>query len=133
MDATDVVTVFLLHDDRILLLRRSEEVGTYRGRWAGVSGYVERDPLDQAYVEIEEETGLGRRDVVLIRAGEPLLVHDRGNDRLWRVHPFLFTVNDPERIRLDWEHVQRRWVWPGEIEDLDTVPGLADALQRVRP
>lgn len=133
MDATDVVTAFLLHDDRILLLRRSEKVGSYRGRWAGVSGYVERDPLEQAYVEIEEETGLGRRDLDLIRAGEPLLVHDRANDRLWRVHPFLFAVDDPERIRLDWEHVQRRWVWPGEIEDLDTVPGLAKALQRVRP
>lgn len=133
MDATDVVTAFLVHDDRILVLRRSGKVGTYRGRWAGVSGYVEHEPLEQAYIEIEEETGLGRDDVTLIRAGEPLLVHDPAEDRLWRVHPFLFSVAEPERIRLDWEHVQRRWIWPGEIEDLDTVPGLADALARVYP
>ncbi len=133
MDATDVVTAFLIHDDRILVLRRSGKVGTYRGRWAGVSGYVEHAPLEQAYIEIEEETGLGRDDVTLVRAGEPLLVHDREEGRLWRVHPFLFSVADPKRIRLDWEHVQRRWIWPGEIEDLDTVPGLADALARVYP
>ncbi|ELK44964.1 translation initiation factor aIF-2B subunit alpha, partial [Haloferax sp. BAB-2207] len=39
-----VVTVFLRHDGRVLLTRRSDAVGTYQGRWAGVSGYVEGDP-----------------------------------------------------------------------------------------
>lgn len=133
MPATEVVTAFLIHDGRILVLRRSEQVSTYRGRWAGVSGYLERAPLDQAYAEIAEETGLGRDDVTLVKEGAPLHVHDTENDLLWRVHPFLFAVRDPARIRLDREHVQRRWVWPAEIEGLDTVPGLADALARVYP
>ena len=133
MPETDVITIFLIHDGRIMVLRRSGKVATYRGLWAGVSGYLEQAPIEQAYTELEEETGLGRDDVVLLKEGAPLDVYDRERDRLWRVHPFLFAVDDPARIRLDWEHVERRWVWPGEIERLDAVPGLADALQRVYP
>ncbi len=131
--ATDVVTVFLVHDGRILVLRRSDEVGTYPGRWAGVSGYLESAPLDQAFTELGEELGLGRDDVELLKEGAPLHVRDEEIGRMWRVHPFLFSVKDETRLRLDWEHVQRRWVWPGEIDQLDTVPGLADALHRVYP
>ena len=133
MPRSEVVTAFLIHDGRILVLRRSEKVGTYRGRWAGVSGYREQAPLDQVYTELSEEVGLGRDDVELLKQGGPLDVYDRENKRLWRVHPFLFEVEDPSRIRLDWEHVQRRWVWPGELDQLDTVPGLADALHCVYP
>lgn len=135
-DVTEVVTAFLRHDGRILVLRRSDAVETYRGRWAGVSGYLEQAPLDQApldqaLTEIAEETGLGPADVTLVKAGDPLLVHDRDADRKWRVHPFLFEVRDPTRIRLDWEHRERRWAWPAEIDDLDTVPALAETLRRV--
>ncbi len=133
MPVSEVVTAFLIHDGRILVLRRSDKVGTYRGRWAAVSGTIEQAPLDQAYTELDEETGLGRDDVELLKQGDPLLVFDRDNERTWRVHPFLFAVKDPSRIRLDWEHVQRRWVWPGEIDRLDTVPDLAEALLTVYP
>jgi len=129
----DVVTAFLIHDGRILVLRRSDRVGTYRGLWAGVSGYLEAEPLEQAYREIAEETGLDRDAVSLVKAGAPLRVDDRESGRRWRVHPFLFAVADPAGIRLDWEHRERRWVWPNEIERLETVPALADALARVYP
>src|SRR5262249_21058093 len=55
---THVVTCLLLRTDqqetRMLLLRRSQRVGSYRGRWAGVSGFVEPNvsPDEQAYTEI---------------------------------------------------------------------------------
>jgi ADP-ribose pyrophosphatase YjhB (NUDIX family) len=39
----DVVTVFLTHRSKILVLKRSREVGTYKGHWAGVSGYLESE------------------------------------------------------------------------------------------
>ena len=133
MPVIEVVSAFLIHDGRILVLRRSDKVSTYRGRWATVSGYLEQAPLDQAYTELDEETGLGRDDVVLLKEGDPLLIHDHDNDRTWRVHPFLFEVKDSSRIRLDWEHVDRRWIWPGELDGLDIVPGLGDALKRVYP
>lgn len=143
MPATDVVTVFLVHDGRILVLRRRDKVGTERDRWAGVGGYLEqapsdratRDlaPRDRAYTEIAEETGLGPNDIELVKEGDPLHVRDREADRLWRVHPFLFAVTNVAGLRLDRERVERRWVWPTEIEQLDTAPQLADALRRVYP
>jgi len=128
-----VVTSFLEHAGQILLLRRSARVGSYQGRWAGVSGSIEagRTPLEQAIVEIEEETGLLPEDVRVLASGEPLEVVDRQLGRRWIVHPFRFEVIRPEKLRLDWEHTEARWVAPVEIDSYPTVPGLAEAWRRV--
>ncbi len=146
MRDTSVVSCFLLRrgeggpstrstssgQAEILLLRRSHRVSTYRGLWATVSGYLEAEsPLEQAYREIEEEVGLGRGDVRLLAQGEPLVVPDATIDTRWTVHPFLFETLRPERLRLDWEHTESRWVRPEELPDLETVPALAEALARV--
>jgi len=138
MRQANVVTCFLLRrsgdGDEILLLQRSQQVGTYRGRWAGVSGYIEEtDALTQAYTEIEEETGLTREGVQLLRTGDPLEVVDAEADRRWIVHPFLFEVEEPDRIRTDWEHTETRWIRPEDILRYETVPQLAETLMRVYP
>jgi len=138
MREAKVVTCFLVRrsggGEEILLLRRSQRVSTYRGRWAGVSGYIEEtDPLTQAYTEIEEETGLAREDVQLLRTGEPLEVVDAEADRRWIVHPFLFEVREPARIRTDWEHTETRWIRPKDIFRYETVPQLAETLMQVYP
>ena len=66
----DVVTVFLTHRSKILVLKRSGEVSTYKGHWAGVSGYLEsNNALAQALTEMAEEVGLGEEDVTLLKAG----------------------------------------------------------------
>src|SRR5690242_20106471 len=58
---TQVVTCILLRIDqaetRMLLVRRSQKVGSYHGHWAGVSGFVGPNitPDEQAYTEIREE------------------------------------------------------------------------------
>ena len=128
----DVVTVFLTHRSKILVLKRSREVGTYKGHWAGVSGYLEsEDPLKQAYTEMAEEVGLSKQDVTLVKAGNPLEIVDDAQNRAWRVHPFLFAVHEPDKIRLDWENIARRWILPEEIDQLKTVPALKETLDRV--
>jgi ADP-ribose pyrophosphatase YjhB (NUDIX family) len=128
----DVVTVFLTHSDKVLVLKRSSKVGTYRGHWAGVSGYLEsEDPLQQAYTEMAEEVGLSKQDVTLLKAGKPLEIVDDAQDRAWRVHPFLFSVHEPDKIRLDWENIAMRWILPAEIAGLQTVPALKETLDRV--
>lgn len=128
-----VVTAFLTHEHRVLLARRSERVGTYRGMWAGISGYVERLPLDQAYVEISEEADLPREDVRLRGIGIPIEIEDTALDRAWLVYPFLFEVSRPDSMAFDWEAEETRWVSPEEIIGLRTVPGLARALESVWP
>lgn len=128
----NVVTVFLTHGSKILVLKRSREVGTYKGHWAGVSGYLEsEDPLKQAYTEMAEEVGLSKQDVTLVKAGNPLEIVDDAQNRSWRVHPFLFSVHEPDKIRLDWENIAMRWILPEEIDQLKTVPALKETLARV--
>ena len=131
LEEKHVVTCFLEHGRKILILRRSSRVGTYRRSWAGVSGYIETNDVDQAFTEISEETELYKKDLRLIKKGKPLEVIDKNLNRKWIVHPFLFHVKAPEKIKTDWEHTEVKWIKPGELKKYETVPGLAKALARV--
>lgn len=125
-----VVTAFLERaDGRVLLLRRSSRVGSFRGRWAGISGYLETPaPIDQARREIAEETGIAAEAPTLRSAGPPVLARD--GTRVYVVYPFRFRVADTE-VRLDWEHTEAEWVTPDEIDRRDTVPKLGRAWRSV--
>ena len=105
-----VVTCFLESGGEILLLRRSGQVGSYQGRWAGVSGYIETTPDEQALVEIEEEAGLCGEDLKLIKRGKPLPVEDEKLGVRWVVHPYLFHIKERDKIKIDWEHKEVRWI-----------------------
>jgi len=131
MKKIKVVTSFLEHDGKILILRRSDKVRTMKHKWAGISGYIESNetPLERALKEIEEEVGLKKEDVKLIRAAEPLEVPDQERDILWLVHPYIFKTSNTN-IRLDWEHDQYKWIDPKEIVSYDTVLMLKETLQR---
>jgi nicotinamide-nucleotide amidase len=126
-----VVTCFLESENRILILRRSRRVGTYQGQWAGVSGYIEAAPDDQALQEIREEVGLDNQEVLLIKKGQTLETLDRKLKIKWIVHPYLFHVKDPSKIKIDWEHVEYKWIKPEEIDDYSTVPKLKEALNAI--
>ena len=137
--ATHVVTNFVLRRDRgrdeLLLVQRSEKVRTYQGAWAGISGYVEPGvtPLQQAYTELSEEAGLAQDDLRLLRGGEPVAFRDEALGQSWVVHPFLFEIARPDRVRTDWEATSMQWVTPEQLHQLPTVPMLAEALERVYP
>ena len=126
-----MVTCFLESDGEILLLRRSGQVGSYQGRWAGVSGYIETTADEQALTEIEEETSLAREDLKLIRKGRPLVVKDDKLGVKWVVHPYLFHIKDRDKIKIDWEHKEARWIQPRDIDNFETVPKLQETLARV--
>lgn len=127
----NVVTCFLESDGEILILRRSEQVGSYQGRWAGVSGYVEATSDEQALVEIKEEAGLGGEDISLIKKGEPLSVEDEKLGVRWIVHPYLFHIDERDKVRIDWEHKETVWIKPEEIDNYQTVPMLKETLAQV--
>ena len=128
-----VVTCFLEHDGAICILRRSDKVGTYKGAWAGVSGYIEsgHSPFEQAMIEIEEEAHLSLADVEFIKEGDPLVAVDRQMGRKWIIHPYHFRVEDTEKVRIDWEHTEFKWIDPEEIAEYETVPKLREAWNRL--
>jgi 8-oxo-dGTP pyrophosphatase MutT (NUDIX family) len=124
VEGVEVVTSLLQRDDgKLLLLQRSSRVGSFGGRWAGVSGFLEsRPPEEQARREIVEETGLAAADIELRATAEPIYVRDGRHGYI--VHPFLFGARRSD-VRLDWEHSELRWVAPQEIGSYPTVPKLA--------
>jgi 8-oxo-dGTP pyrophosphatase MutT (NUDIX family) len=130
-----VVTCILEHDGKILLLKRSKLVGTYRGLWGGVAGYVEEleEPYDTAIKEIREEAGIDADAVELVRKGNPIEFSDTYDGRRynWIVYPFLFHIQSKELVQIDWEHEEYRWVHPSEVKKLDTVPGLDDVVAQL--
>ncbi len=129
---THVVTNILRRTDttphKILLVRRSQRVGSYQSHWAGVSGFVEQDvtPEEQAYTEIREETGLQRNQVRLLQRGAVVEYIDAEINRHWYIHPFLFEVLTPDAIKTDWEAVDMRWIGPSELVQFETVPKLQE-------
>ncbi|AQL43178.1 initiation factor 2B [Halorientalis sp. IM1011] len=141
MDETPVVTCFLRNRGDVLLLSRSEAVGSYTGRWGGVAGHVAREdepatdpdstPDAAARREIDEETGLADA-VTLVRRGDPFPVEDADLDRRWLVHPYLFDCTSRD-VTLDDETTDCEWVPPTEILRRRTVPQLWTSYDRVRP
>ena len=128
VEAKPVVSAFLRNRGRYLVVRRSDRVGSFRGRWSAVSGYVEgdEDPRHRAAQEIREETGMkGAR----FRRGAAPVVTRLGNTA-FVVHPFLFDAPQ-RRVRLDWENVEYRWITPDELNRLSTVPRLELVLERL--
>jgi len=123
-----VVTAILRNRGHILLVRRSEKVGSFRGRWSAISGHIEgrEDPKHRAVVEVREETGL--RGIVFRSAGEPVLARDGAT--MYIVHPFLFEAPS-RRVHLDWENVEHRWIRPEELHRFETVPRLTDVVSAV--
>ncbi len=132
MEYKSVVTSFLQADQRILLLRRSTRVGTHKGKWAAVSGYLEgsETPLQRAQTEIREEVGIESDQISLIRAGEALRAFDEQTAIVWTVYPFLFEALSRE-IRLGWENTEYKWIEPYELGWYATVPKLKETFDRV--
>ena len=132
---TPVVTNFLMRSDgaepRILIVRRSQRVGSYHARWAGVSGFIEAGvtPDEQAYTEIREETGLPHEAVRMLKRGAVVEYEDASIGRHWYIHPYLFEVLTPDAISLDWEATEMRWIPPSELKNYEAVPKLAEAYE----
>ena len=127
--ATDVVTVFPRHGPDVLLLQRSDAVGSYPGLWGAVAGHAEGDPTAAARRELQEEAGV--EDATLVRRGEPFDVDDPEHGT-WRVHPFLFDA-ETRAVETDWETAAREWTAPTELRHRDTVPDLWRSYASVRP
>ena len=132
---THVVSCFLVRTDmdqpRLLIVQRSQRVGSYKAHWAAISGFLETGvtPDEQAYTEIREETGLQGNQIRMLKRGKVIEYEDASIGRHWYIHPFLFEVLTPHAITLDWEATEMRWIVPSEILDYETVPRLEEAYR----
>ncbi len=133
MKTKRVVTCFLRHDEKILLMKRSDKVGSYKGKWGVAAGYIEdadRNVLERAITEVREETGLKEDEIELVKRGGPFLFTDERIETTWHIHPFLFEAKR-NNIKIDWEHTEFKWIEIKDFDNYDAVLNLKESLRRV--
>ena len=130
MRKTRIVTSFLNHNDKILILKRSQQVRTMKGLWSGVSGIIENNemPIKRARIEIFEEVGIKEQNVELIKSGKEISVESpQYKNHQWVIFPFLFQTEISD-IKLNWENSEFRWIHVNEFKEFNTVPSLEKIL-----
>ena len=130
MRSTKIVTSFLKDNDKILLLKRSNQVKTMKGLWAGVSGIIENDekPIRRAKIEIFEELGITEDKIKFLKSSPEMNVHSpQYENHEWEIFPFLFEAKNPV-INLNWENSQYLWITLDEIKNYETVPSIDKVL-----
>lgn len=112
-------------------MKRSNKVRSYQGYWGVVAGYLEKEdskPLERALLEVAEETRITTLE--LIKEGKPFELVDEELQIKWVVHPFLFKVNT-DKVKIDWEHTEFKWIKPEEISKYKTPPFLKDVMESI--
>lgn len=130
MRSTKIVTSFIQDKQKILILKRSNDVKTMKGLWAGISGIIEKNepPLTRAKIEIYEETGISEDKIKLVNNASVLKINSpQYENHEWEIFPFLFEAKKPE-IKLNWENSEYTWITIDELKNYDTVPSLEKVL-----
>jgi len=132
-DIAPVITVFIKYQDKILLLKRSNKVRAYRGKWNTVAGYLDDlNPLrEKALEEVQEELEISEDNILLFCAGESYKFTDAEINKTWLVHPVLVELKNKPNIKLNWEHTQYKWIKEKELKKFDVVPNLDKSLENV--
>ncbi len=131
MELMDVVSIFLRHKGKYLILKRSSKVTTFKNVWGSVSGRIEKkdwDDIETSMREIEEETGIKRDQLKFIKKGRPF--HLAAEGRKWCVHPMLFE-SSTDKVVLNSENTEYAWISREELKNYKTVEKLNITLARV--
>ena len=128
-----VLTCFVRFEDKILLLKRSDKVGTYKNMWNSVAGYIDEPiPLEKKiFEELREELGFTEKIVKDISIAQPYKFTDKEIDKTWIIVPCLARLKEFSEIVLDWEHTDYKWIDPVQITDFSIVPKLDRSLKSV--
>jgi 8-oxo-dGTP pyrophosphatase MutT (NUDIX family) len=130
MRSTKIVTSFVVNQEKILILKRSDKVKSMRGLWGAVSGIIEgsEEPLHRAKIEIYEEIGAKPDSIELLKAGKDMTVSSpQYPDHQWHIFPFLFKMQSSD-VLLNWENSSYKWILPDQINQYKTVPNLNEVL-----
>ena len=129
-DYAPVVVVFVEYDGKILFLKRSDKVQTYKGKWNTVAGYMDeiRPIREKVLGELREELNLNEADISKLCIGEAYEEADDEIDKVWLITPAIVKLKKAPKIKIDWEHTEYRWIKPEEIKDYDSVHGTDKSL-----
>lgn len=126
-----IVKAAVLHEGRLLLMKRSAAVADFPLYWDVPSGYLGDEPHAGRKIleEIEEETGIPR---ALLQIAEHRRM-ERFSERrgvTYRIHLFRIE-SDTARIQLNWENVAYRWVDSKKLPRAGVRPHLKSLLKEL--
>jgi 8-oxo-dGTP pyrophosphatase MutT (NUDIX family) len=124
-----VVNVFIKFGDEILLLKRSDKVANYKGKWNSIGGFIDEPmPIEQKAIgEAEEELGISKSMIKRVIAGKPYELYDPEIKKTWLTCPFVIEMLSKPEIRLDFEASEYRWIKPSQLKEFDIIYGLERA------
>lgn len=125
-----VINCVVKYGEKILVVKRSKRLRLYPGLWNGIGGFLDdaRSLKKKAEEELREELGLRGEDIVSIKLGRIFDVDAPEHKKTWVVHPVLVEVTT-DKVTLDWEAEEYRWVKPEEVKRLKTAPAFLRVLR----
>ncbi|MBI1999089.1 MAG: NUDIX domain-containing protein, partial [Parcubacteria group bacterium] len=127
-----VINCVVKHKDKILIVKRSAALRLYPGYWNGISGFLDdKRTLEQkARDEVREELGIPAKAIKKVRVGAIFHQNAPKYKKTWIVHPVLVEAAT-DKIRLDWEAAEYRWIRPNEAGHFKLLPGFDTVLKKV--
>jgi 8-oxo-dGTP pyrophosphatase MutT (NUDIX family) len=124
-----VVNSVLCHEDKVLLVQRSDDLRLYPGFWNGISGFLDdhKSVEEKVAEELRQELGLKKGDIISLERGSVLIQEAPKYKKTWIVFP-VRAVIATKNVKLDWEASRYRWVSLAEAKSLDLLPGFIDVL-----
>jgi 8-oxo-dGTP pyrophosphatase MutT (NUDIX family) len=116
------------------LLKRSDKVQHYQGKWNSVSGYIDEPKpfVEKVTEELFEEIGLDHAYIDTFTSGIPHKIDDDQLGKTWIVVPARVELAEKVALKLNWEHSEYTWISMAELEKYDTVPGLLVSIEAVK-
>jgi isopentenyldiphosphate isomerase len=129
-----VVNCVLKYNNKLLVVQRSKEINFYPSYWNGISGFLDdqRNLNQKVSDELKEELGISKTKVSKIQLGEIFDQEEPKYKKTWIVHPVLVEVKT-DKIRLDWEAKNYKWLTFQEVKKLKLLPGFDKVLKHLSP
>lgn len=127
-----VINCVVKHKDKILIVQRSSRSNFYPSYWSGVSGFLDdqKSLSEKVADELREELGMPKSKIKEIRLGEIFDQEEPQYKKTWIVHPVLVEVKI-DKIKLDWEAEDYRWIKPKEAKNFNLLPGFDEVLKKL--
>jgi isopentenyldiphosphate isomerase len=127
-----VINCVVKYRNKLLVVQRSKELNFYPGYWNGISGFLDdqRSLRQKVYDELREELGISKVKIKKIQIGEIFDQEEPKYKKTWIVHPVFVEVKT-DKVKLDWEAKNYKWITLKEIKKLKLLPGFDEVLKRL--
>ena len=118
------VCLIFNEENKLLLVKRSDEDDWMAGKYALVGGGVEENEIPEETIvrETKEETNLTLK--------KPKLVYSTIEETTF-LYVFVSRVSNSDKIKLNSEHNGYVWISSNQIDEYDTVPNLKSMIKKV--